>query len=91
MLPTNDQLDQISHAELVAMVKALISRVESLETENRELKAEIERLKQPPADQRQIHGIHHSPRLGIKRATPSRIGQRKSTGRHSAISDQPGN
>src|SRR5215475_7724400 len=49
MLPTSDQLDQISHAELVALVKMLITRVEHLEEENRQLRAEIERLKQPPA------------------------------------------
>src|SRR5215207_3012556 len=52
MLPTGDQLDHISHADLVAMVKALIIRVESLEEENRHLKAEVERLKQPPANSR---------------------------------------
>src|SRR5262249_28808784 len=52
MLPTSDQLDQISHADLVALVKALIARVERLEEENRQLKAEIERLKQPPANSR---------------------------------------
>ncbi|HEX5084648.1 MAG TPA: IS66 family transposase [Blastocatellia bacterium] len=52
MLPTGDQLDQISHADLVALVKALIARVERLEEENRQLKAEIERLKQPPANSR---------------------------------------
>jgi hypothetical protein len=52
MRPSTDQLDQISHAELVAMVKALISRVESLETGNRQLKAQIERLKNPPANSR---------------------------------------
>jgi transposase len=50
MLPTDDQLDQISHADLVALVKALIARVERLEEENRQLKTEIERLKQPPAN-----------------------------------------
>ena len=50
MLPTDDQLDQISHADLVALVKALIARVERLEEENRQLKVEIERLKQPPAN-----------------------------------------
>jgi cell division septum initiation protein DivIVA len=52
MLPTDDQLDQISHADLVTLVKALIARVERLEEENRQLKAEIERLKQPPANSR---------------------------------------
>ena len=51
LLPT-DQLDQISQADLVALVKNLIARVESLEQENRHLKAEIERLKQPPANSR---------------------------------------
>jgi len=50
MLQTEDQLDQISHADLVALVKALIARVERLEEENRQLKAEIERLKQPPTN-----------------------------------------
>jgi transposase len=52
ILPTGDQLDHISHADLVALVKALIARVERLEEENRQLKAEIERLKQPPANSR---------------------------------------
>lgn len=52
ILPTGDQLDQISHADLVALVKALIARVERLEEENRQLKVEIERLKQPPANSR---------------------------------------
>jgi transposase len=52
MLPTDEQLDQISHADLVALVKALIARVERLEEENRQLKAEVERLKQPPTNSR---------------------------------------
>jgi uncharacterized protein (UPF0335 family) len=45
ILPTGAQLDQISHADLVALIKALIARVKRLEEENRQLKAEIERLK----------------------------------------------
>jgi transposase len=52
ILPTGGQLDQISHADLLALVKALIARVERLEEENRQLKAELERLKQPPANSR---------------------------------------
>ena len=52
MAPTDDQLDQISHADLVALVKALIAKVERLEEENLQLRAEIERLKQPPANSR---------------------------------------
>lgn len=52
ILPTSDQLDQVSHADLVALVKALIARVEALEEENRQLKAEVDRLKQPPANSR---------------------------------------
>lgn len=51
-LPTNDQLDQISHAELLALVKALIARVEQLEQENQRLREENERLKRPPANSR---------------------------------------
>src|SRR5215475_11369107 len=51
-LPTSDQFDQISHADLVALVNALIARGERLEEENRQLKAEIERLKQPQANSR---------------------------------------
>ena len=52
ILPTSNQLDQTPHADLVAMVRALIERVEWLEEENRKLKTEIERLKQPPANSR---------------------------------------
>jgi transposase len=52
ILPTGDQLDHISHTDLVALVKALIARVDRLEEENRQLKVEIEKLKQPPANSR---------------------------------------
>jgi hypothetical protein len=83
MLPPTDQLDQISHADLVALVKTLIARVESLEQENRHLKAEIERLKQL----RQIPGIPRSHRLVIKRAINPPVKQRRSTGLLLAISD----
>ena len=68
ILPTGDQLDQISHADLVALVKALISRVERLEEENRQLKTEIERLKQPPANS----GILHNRLLAIKEQSTGR-------------------
>ncbi len=51
-LPTSDQLEQISHAELLAMVKMLIARVEQLEKENQDLREELERLKRPPANSR---------------------------------------
>src|SRR5262245_56506501 len=40
--PTGDQLDHNSHADPVALLKALIARVGRLEEENRQLKAEIE-------------------------------------------------
>jgi hypothetical protein len=52
ILPASGQLDQISHADLVALVKALIARVERLEEENRQLKGGIERLGQPLANPR---------------------------------------
>jgi transposase len=52
MLPNSEQLEQVSHTELVALVKALIARVEVLEEENRQLKAEIEKLNSPPANSR---------------------------------------
>ncbi|MCW5967858.1 MAG: hypothetical protein KIT57_05040 [Blastocatellales bacterium] len=50
MMPTNDQPDQTSHAELLAMVKALILLVESLNTENQQLKAKIRRLQRLSAN-----------------------------------------
>ena len=59
MVPTSDQLEQTSHADLVALLRGLIARVELLEEENRQLKAEnqelraeIEKLKQPPPNSR---------------------------------------
>jgi hypothetical protein len=50
ILPTSDQFDQISHADLVALVKALIARVERLEEGNRQLIGGIERLRRPLAN-----------------------------------------
>jgi len=44
-LPQTEQLDQLSHAELVALVKALIA-------ENLALRAEVEKLRQPPPTSR---------------------------------------
>ena len=46
-IPSDSQLEQISHADLIAMVRALLVRVDSLEKENQKLREEIERLKRP--------------------------------------------
>ena len=82
-LPAIDQIDQLSHAELVALVKALIVEVQRLQIENQELKAEIEKLRKPPASsgnsslppsrdqKRNIKGKRrkkHGPRYGHQRA-----------------------
>jgi transposase len=44
-LPATEQLDQLSHADLVALVKALIA-------ENAALRAELDQLRPPPANSR---------------------------------------
>ena len=49
-IPSDSQLEQISHADLIAMVRALLVRVDSLEKENQKLREEIERLKRPKAN-----------------------------------------
>ena len=44
-LPTTDHIAELSHAELVALVKELIAVVQRLEAENQQLKAENQQLK----------------------------------------------
>jgi transposase len=45
-LPTTEQIDSLSHAELVVLVKELMVAMQRLEAENRQLKAEL--AKGPP-------------------------------------------
>jgi hypothetical protein len=45
---SDPQLEQVSHADLIAMVRALLVRVDTLEKENQKSR-EIERLKLPKA------------------------------------------
>ena len=51
-LPATDQLDHLPPAELLALVKGLIAEVQRVQEENRQLKAELEKLRQPPANSR---------------------------------------
>ena len=51
-LPTVDQLDELSRADLLALVKTLLVEVQRLQAENRELKAELEKWRRPPASSR---------------------------------------
>jgi transposase len=44
-LPTTEQIAELSHAELLALVTELIAAVQRLEAENRQLKAENQQLK----------------------------------------------
>lgn len=48
-LPSIDQLDELSRAALVALVKELIVTVQRLEAENQQLKAELAKGQPPPA------------------------------------------
>jgi len=49
-LPTTDHIAELSHAELVALVKALIAAVQRLEAENQQLKAEVGKESLPPSN-----------------------------------------
>src|SRR5262245_36310939 len=51
-LPTVDQLDELSRADLQALVKELLVEVQRLQAENRELKAALEKGGRPPATSR---------------------------------------
>lgn len=47
-LPTTEHIAELSHAELVALVKELIASVQRLEAENQQLKAEMGKAPLPP-------------------------------------------
>jgi len=49
-IPSDPQLEQLSQADLIVLVRALLARVESLEKEVRALREENERLKRPKAN-----------------------------------------
>src|SRR6266700_2077885 len=82
-LPIVDEIEQLSHFELVALVKTLIVEVQRLQMENQELKTELEKLRKPPASsgnsslppsrdqKRNVKGKRrkkHGPRCGHARA-----------------------
>ena len=50
-LPTTEHIAELSHAELVALVKELIATVRRLEAENQQLKAELAKEPPPPTSQ----------------------------------------
>src|SRR5262249_59577639 len=47
-LPTTEHIAELSHAELVALVKELIASVRRLEAENQQRKAELGKAPPPP-------------------------------------------
>jgi transposase len=47
-LPTTEQIAQLAHAELLALVQELIGAVQRLEAENQQLKAELAKAPPPP-------------------------------------------
>ena len=49
-IPSDPQLEQLSQADLIMLVRALLARFESLEKEVRDLREENERLKRPKAN-----------------------------------------
>jgi hypothetical protein len=51
-LPTTEHIAELSHAELVALVKELITAVQRLEAENQQLKAEEVKGPLPPPTSR---------------------------------------
>ena len=51
-LPATSQLDQLSDADLIALVKVLIAENAALRTEVNSLRAEVEKLRQPPPTSR---------------------------------------
>jgi transposase len=51
-LPSMDHLDELSRADLLALVKELIAAVQRLEAENQQLKAEVAKRQPPPATSR---------------------------------------
>lgn len=51
-LPTINQLDDLAQPELVALVKALLTEIQKLQEENRQLQAELEKMRQPPTNSR---------------------------------------
>jgi len=63
-LPTTEQIAQLSHAELVALVTELLRAVQRLEAENKQLKAELAKAPPPPPTS---HNSSQSPAREVKR------------------------
>ncbi len=51
-LPTTDQLENLAQAELVTLVKVLLTELQQLQEENRQLRTELEKLRKPPTNSR---------------------------------------
>jgi hypothetical protein len=53
-IPFDPQLKQVCHPHLIALVRALEVRVDTIEEENQKLRDEIERLKRPKANSQNL-------------------------------------
>ena len=80
-LPTTEQIAQLTHAELVALVTELIMAVQRLEAENQQLKAELAKAPPPPSREvkRNLAGQRackkHGPPFGHARQTRAWVGE----------------
>jgi transposase len=73
-LATTEQIAQLSHTELVAMVTELIAAVQRLEVENRQLKAELAKERPfPPTS----HNSSQPPSRDVKRNLPANRSRKK--------------
>lgn len=73
-LPTTEQLAQLTHAELVAMVTELIAAVQRLEAENRQLKVELAKERPSPPTSR---NSSQPPSRDVKRNRPANRKRKK--------------
>jgi transposase len=66
-LPTTEHIAELSHAELVALVKELIAAVQRLEAENRQLKVELAKVSPPSPPPPTSQNSSQPPSRDVKR------------------------
>jgi hypothetical protein len=81
--PFDPQLEQLTNADLIAMLRELLVQGLVPELENQKLREEIERLR----GQRPIRRIYHSPPHEIRKRISQLVNQSRNLGLHSASND----